>query len=146
VAAAQLDALPDDAPKWVRLRRRDAGPEDEQEARTAIVRAFEAIFGPTHLPIEDAFWAVEGGADREAPLREMQEAAQHAPVVNDITVEQVRFLDEAEAEVSLGFWMAGSPSPLLMPARAVLHEGDWKVSRSTIEQFAQLAQTHRRPD
>jgi hypothetical protein len=145
-AAAQLDELADDAPKRVRFRRRDVGVPDERAAQAAIERAFEAIFGPMQLPLGDASWAVEGGEALESQLRAMREAAEYAPVVvNDVTVERVRFVDEAEADVSLGFWMPGSTSPIVMPAHAVLQDGTWKVSRSTIEHFAQLGQAPRRP-
>jgi hypothetical protein len=144
-AAAQLGELPDDAPKRVRFRRRDVGIADERAAHAAIESAFDAIFGPMQLPLGDAFWAVEGGDELEPQLQVMKEAAESAPVVNDVTVERVRFLDDAEADVSLGFWMPGSSSPMVMPAHAVLQDGTWKVSRSTIEHFAQLAQVHRPP-
>jgi hypothetical protein len=145
-AAAQLDSLADDAPKRIRFHRRDVGIPDERAAHAAVERAFEAIFGSMRLPLGEASWAVEGGAALEPQLRAMQEAAEYAPVVvNDITVERVRFLDDAEADVSLGFWMSGSPSPTVLPARAVLQDGTWKVSRSTIEQYAAQARALRPP-
>ena len=145
-AAAQLEELPDDAPKRIRFRRRDVAIVDRDAATQAIERAFDAVFGPMQLPIGEAWWAVEGGEELEPQLRAMKEAAEHAPVVvNDVTVERLRFLADDEADVSLGFWMAGSTSPMALPAHAVQQDGTWKVSRSTIEQFAQQAQAFRRP-
>jgi hypothetical protein len=145
-AAAQLDALPEDAPARVRFRRRDVGIIDKEAATRAIERAFEAVIGPLRVAPEAALWAVEGGADTEPLLRQLHEDSQHAPVVvNDVTVERVRFLDQSEAEVSLGIWLAGNPQPLPQPAHAVLEDGTWKVSRATIEQSAALARQFRRP-
>jgi hypothetical protein len=146
-AVAQLDALPDDARKRVRFRRREVGLTDKDAAMRGIERAFEAVIGPAHLPPADALWAVEGGAATEAMLRQLDEASGHAPVVvNDVTVERVRFLDGDEAEVSLGIWMAGSPQPLLQSAHAVREEdGNWKVSRATVEFYAAQASQFRRP-
>ncbi len=144
-AATQLDELPDAAPKRIRFRRRDIGIADRDAAAQAIERAFDAVVGPMQLPIGEAWWAVEGGEELEPQLQAMKDAAERAPVVNDVTVERVRFLDDDEAEVSLGFWMAGSTSAMSLPAHAVLRDGTWKVSRSTIEQFAQQAQAFRRP-
>ena len=60
-------------------------------------------------------------------------------VVNDRTVERVRFLDETEAEVSVGIWLAGTPQPMIQPAHAVRQDGTWKVSRSSLQHFAQQA-------
>jgi Clp amino terminal domain, pathogenicity island component len=121
--------------------RRDLGPPDTAEAVRAIERCFGAIFGPFHAPIADSFWAVEGGVAVEPLLRLMERAGPHAPVVvNDVTVEHVRFVDVDEAEVSLGIWIAGNTAPMVQPARAVLVDGTWKVSRSTVSHYARLAQ------
>jgi hypothetical protein len=140
-AVTQLDELPGDAPTRVRFRRRDVAVADRDAAHAAIERAFDAVFGPSSLPAAESSWAVEGGVELEPLLRAMEEARDHAPViVNDVTVERVRFLDEDDAEVSLGFWLPGNPSPMSMPAHAVLQDGTWKVSRSTIEQFGRQAQ------
>jgi hypothetical protein len=145
-AVTQLDELPDDAPKRARFRRGDVGLPDERAAIEAIERAFEAAIGPAHVPPAEALWAVEGGAELESLLVLLDSAAARAPVVvNDSTVERVRFVDADEAEVSLGIWMAGSTTPMLHPAHAVLEDGTWKVSRSTVEFFARLAQQFARP-
>jgi hypothetical protein len=145
-AAAQLDALPPDAPTRARFARRDVGPPDERAATEAIQRAFDAVLGPAHVPPAEALWAVEGGAELEPLLVLLDAAAARAPVVvNDSTVERVRFVDAEEAEVSLGIWMAGSTVPMLHPAHAVLEGGTWKVRRSTVEFFARLAQQFARP-
>jgi hypothetical protein len=145
-AVAQLDALPTDAPKVVRYRRTEVAIADKDAAVAAIERAFEAVIGPTSLAPADARWAVEGG-DRCLPLLEvMREGARHSPIVlNDVTVERVRFFDPASAEVSLGFWPVGSSQPFLLPAHAVLEDGTWKVSRVSVEHFARQAQQFRRP-
>jgi hypothetical protein len=105
------------------------------------------VFGPGKTPVGEVFWAVEGGAALEPELRMMEDGAEHASMaVNDVTVERLHFVDETEAEVGLGFWMAGSTTPVVMPGSAVFADGDWRVSRSTIVQFASLTQQHRRPD
>jgi hypothetical protein len=57
----------------------------------------------------------------------------------------VRFVDSDEAEVGLGLWMAGSTTPMMQPAHAVLENGTWKVGRGTVEHFARLAQQFARP-
>jgi hypothetical protein len=145
-AAEQLDALPDDAPARVRFRRRDVGLGDEDAAVHAIEQAFEAVIGPQRLPPAESLWAVEGGAEAESLLQQLHEDSQHVPVVvNDVTVERVRFLDQSEAEVTLGIWLAGNPQPVMQPAHAVLQDGTWKVSRATIDQFALQARPFRRP-
>lgn len=69
----------------------------------------------------------------------------HTPfVVNDQTVERIRFLDEADAEVSVGIWLVDTPQPMILPAHAVREDGTWKVSRSTLQQVAQQARMFRR--
>ena len=144
-AVAQLDELPDDAPKRARLRRRDVGLPDEHAARAAIERAFDAVLGPFRVPPADALWAVEAGDHVPELLIALDEAAGHAPVVvNDQTIEHVRFVDEDEAEIGLGLWMANSTAPMMQQASAVREDGTWKVSRSSVEYFAALAQQFRR--
>jgi Clp amino terminal domain, pathogenicity island component/ClpX C4-type zinc finger len=145
-AAAQLDALDEDAPKRMRFRRRDVAVTDKDAAMRAIERAFEAVIGPQRVAPGDALWAVEGGAEMQTLLHQLDEDSRHAPVVvNDVTVERVRFLDDDEAEVSLGIWMAGSGAPMIQPAHAVVVDGTWKVSRETLEYYASQARQFRRP-
>ena len=73
-------------------------------------------------------------------------SAQDAPfAVNDQTVERVRFLDEDTADVTVAIWFVGSAQPAMWPVHAVLEDGTWKVSRSTLEQTAQQARMFRRP-
>jgi len=146
-AAQQIDELEaQGAPRLARFRRRATEVDDESEARLAIGRAFDAVYGAAKLPFEEAFWAVESGAELEPQLQAIKDAREVAPfVVNDITVERVEFVDETEAEVSLGIWFAGRSSPVTMPAHAVLQDGTWKVSRETIEQSAAQARQLRRP-
>ncbi len=144
-AAAQLDALTPDAPARVRFVGRDVAPPDQRAAVEAIQRAFDAVLGPLHVPPADALWAVESGDDVLELLIALDEAARHAPVVvNDQTIEHVRFVDEDEAEVGLGLWMANSTAPMMQPASAVREDGIWKVSRTSLEYFASLAQQFRR--
>jgi hypothetical protein len=139
-AAAQLDQLPDDAPKRVRFRRQYAAPSDEPDAVAAIERAFDAIVGPMRLPFGEAFWAVEGGAELTAELRVMDRAAELAPVViNDVSIERVRFIDVDEAEVGLALWIAGNPAPMVQPVHAVRVDGTWQVSRATVQGLAAQA-------
>jgi hypothetical protein len=145
-AVAQLEALPTDAPKRVRFRRPEVSPTDKAAALAAIERAFDAVIGPMHVAVDDALAFVEGGEPCRELLEVIRDASGHLPVVvNDQTVERVRFLDETEAEVSLGIWLAGNPQPMLQPAHAVLEDNTWKVRRSSVEHFAQLARPFRRP-
>ena len=143
----QLDELPDDAPKRVRFRPQYAAPADQPEAIAAIERAFDAVVGPLRLPLGEAFWAVEGGAELADELRVMERASEVAPVViNDVSIERVRFVEADEAEVGLGLWMAGNPAPMVQPAHAVRVDGTWKVSRDTIQRLAAQARMVTGPD
>jgi ATP-dependent Clp protease ATP-binding subunit ClpC len=145
-AAAQLDALPPDAPKLVRYRRPEHAPSDKEAAIAAIEVAFDAVFSPVRLPDDDALAYVEGGEEARDVLQALREGSEHAPMVpSDQTVERVRFLDEDSAEVSYGIWMPGNPQPMLFPVHAVREDGIWKVSRSAVEHFARLAEQFRRP-
>jgi hypothetical protein len=145
-AVEQLDALSADAPKLLRFRHREFNPADKDAAMRAIERAFDAVIGPLQLPPNEAIAFVQGGVECLALLTELREDAKQAPVVvSDSTIERVRFLDDGEAEVSVGTWIAGSSQPVLIPAHAVREEGVWKVSRSTLEHHAQLARQFRRP-
>jgi hypothetical protein len=146
-AVAQLDELPDDAPKRVRFRRQHAAPADQPDAIAAIERAFDAIVGPLRLPVDEAFWAVEGGAERADELRVMDRAVELAPLlINDVSIERVRFIDVDEAEVGLGLWMAGNSTPMVQAAHAVRVDGTWKVSRATVERLAAQARMVTGPD
>ena len=93
------------------------------------------------LEVHDAVAFVESGDDEcRALLATIRAVADRVPVVvNDQTVERVRFLDESDAEVSLGIWLAGNPQPILQPVHALLEDGTWKVSRSSLRYFAQQA-------
>jgi hypothetical protein len=145
-AVAQLDALPTDAPKLVRYRRPERAPSDKDAAIAAIEAAFDAVLGPMQLPVDDALAHVEGGEQLRDLLVALREGAINAPMVpSDQTVERVRFVDETTAEVSLGLWMPGNPQPMLFPVHAVCEAGTWKVARSTVEHFARLGQSFRRP-
>ena len=64
--------------------------------------------------------------------------------VVDVTVERVTFIDPEHAEVSVGIWMAGNPSPMLLPGQAVVVDGTWLVSRDTLAWFAGHARQFRR--
>jgi hypothetical protein len=143
-AVAQLDALPDDAPKLVRYRPPETAPTDQDAAIAGIERAFDAVMGPMHLPLDDALAYVEGGVAARDVLEGSRAGAEYAPMLpSDQTVERVRFLGETEAEVSLGLWMPGSPQPMLFPVHAVCEDGTWKVSRSAVDHFARLGQQFR---
>jgi hypothetical protein len=145
-AVAQLDVLPDDAPKLVRYQRTEVVLSDRDAAVTAIEQAFDAVLGPLHLPLDDALAFAEGGDGCRSLVETIREAREHAPfVMNDQTVERVRFLDADEAEVSVGIWLVGNPQPMILPAHAIREDGTWKVSRSTLQQIAQQAQMFRRP-
>jgi hypothetical protein len=60
-------------------------------------------------------------------------------VVVDVTVERVEFIEPTMADVGLGIWLSGNTQPMVMPARSVLVDGVWKVSRETVAHFAQQA-------
>ncbi len=145
-AVASLDALPDDAPKLVRYRRPEVALEDKDAAVAAIERAFDAVFSPLRLPVDEALAYVEGGNQARELLEALREGGDHAPMMSsDQTVERVRFFDESEAEVSFGIWLPGNPQPMLFPVHAVCEDGTWNVARSAVQHFAQLAQQYRRP-
>jgi hypothetical protein len=109
-AAAQLDALPPDAPRLVRYRRPEVAPSDKDDAIDAIERAFDAVIGPLALAVDDALAFCEGGEACRELLDVIRAVGDRVPVViNDQTVERVRFLGEDEAEVSVGIWLAGNP-------------------------------------
>lgn len=146
LAAAQLDALPPNAPRLVRHRRPERAPTDREGAVVAIELAFDAALSPMRLPPDEALRYVEGGEQARGLLESLREAAEHAPMASsDQTVERVRFLDETSAEVSLGLWFPGSLQPVLFQVHAVCEDGTWKVARSAVQHFAQLAQQYRRP-
>jgi Clp amino terminal domain, pathogenicity island component/ClpX C4-type zinc finger len=139
-AAMQLDALPPDAPRLVRYRRPEVAPSDKDAAIDAIERAFDAVTGPMALAVDDALAFCEGGEACRELLDVIRAVHDHVPVViNDQTVERVRFLAEDDAEVSVGIWLAGNPQPMLQPAHAVREDGTWKVSRSSVSRFADQA-------
>jgi hypothetical protein len=95
--------------------------------------------------VDDQLPFVEGGESCRALVQTLSAPTDLPVVVNDVTVERVRFLGEREAEVSLGTWLAGNALPMLRPAFAVLEDGRWKVSRSTLEEFERLSRPFRRP-
>lgn len=139
-AVAQLDASPADAPRLARFRRREVAVSDKDAAAAAIERAFDAATGPMALPVDEAIAFVEGGEQCREYLEIIRAVRGRVPVVvNDQTVERVRFLDETEAEVSVGIWLAGNPQPMIQPAHAVLEDGTWKVSRGSMQHYAQQA-------
>ena len=144
-AVTLLDALPHDAPKLVRYRRPEFAPKDKDAAVDAIERAFDAVFSPVRLPVDEALAYIEGGEDARDLLESLREGVDSAPMVSsDQTVERVRFIAETEAEVSFGIWMPGSPQPMLFPVHSVCEAGTWKVARSAVQHFAQMAQQYRR--
>ena len=129
----------------MRYRPAERAPGDRDAAVAAIERAFDAVAGPLQVGLDDAVRFVEGGDDARAPLQAWREGAEHAPVaLSDQTVERVRFPEETTADVSLGIWLPGNPQPMLVPVQAVCEDGTWKVSRSTVDHFANLARQFRR--
>jgi hypothetical protein len=147
-AAEMLDATASDAGAGsrVRFRRRGTAPDDPEGARLAIERAFEAVFPGGGRARPDRRWAVEDYDGADDDLAALEEGGRNAPmVVNDVTVERVAFVDPDEAEVGIGMWMAGNPQPMVLPGRAVLVDGEWKVSGTTVAWFAQQSRMFRRP-
>ena len=137
-AAAQLDEMEafGAMPKLARFRRRPVDVAEESAARDAIQRAFDAVIGPDAQPVEEALWAVEGGTGIAEMLSEMRARAARGPfLVVDVTLERVEFVDDSEADVTLGFWLGNSSAPMMVSARALLRDGTWKVSRETVEEF-----------
>jgi hypothetical protein len=145
-AVAQLDALPDDAPALVRFDVSTRAPADRATAIVAIERAFDAVLSPLSIPVDDALAFLEGGERNRDLLETFREIGASSPTpTSDQTVEWVRFLGEADAEVSLGLWFPGSQQPRVFRVQALLEDGTWKVSRSTVEHFVRLARQHRPP-
>jgi hypothetical protein len=139
-AAAQLDGLAPDAPRLVRYRRPEVVPSDRDDAIAAIEQAFDAVTGPMALAVDEAVAFVESGEECRGQVEAIRAVRGRIPVVvNDQTVERVRFLGDDEAEVSVGIWLAGNPQPMIQPAHAVREGGTWKVSRSSVSRFAEQA-------
>jgi ATP-dependent Clp protease ATP-binding subunit ClpC len=141
-AAAMLDdtAQVGSSGSRVRFRRRGAEPDDPTEAREAIERAFEAVFPGGARERPDARWAAEDYDGVESDLAAMADGNRNSPmVVVDVTVERVEFIEPTMADVGLGIWLSGNTQPMVMPARSVLVDGVWKVSRETVAHFAQQA-------
>jgi hypothetical protein len=136
-----------DPPVRLRFTRAGSQPPEPDAARAGIDRCFAAVFpGRPVGDRRDRTWAVEPGDGVADDLAVMQAGAANAPMtVVDITVERVGFLDPEHAEVTIGVWMAGNPSPMLLPGRAVVVDGTWRVSRDTLAWFANQAQQFRRP-
>ena len=148
-ALASVDAAVEqgDAPTRLRYSRAGTQPVDPTTARAGIDRCFAAVFpGRPVGDRGDRTWAVEPGVGVADDLAAMETGARNAPmVVVDITVERVTFVDPEHAEVSIGIWMAGNPSPMLFPGHAVVVDGTWRVSRDTLAWFAGHARQFRRP-
>jgi hypothetical protein len=145
-AVAQLDALPDDAPALVRFDVSAPAPADRAAAIVAIERAFDAVLSPLSIPVDDALAFLEGGERSRDLLETFRQIGASSPTpTSDQTVEWVRFLGETDAEVSLGLWFPGSQQPRVFRVQALLEDGSWKVSRSTVEHFVRLAREHRPP-
>ena len=147
-AGASIDAAAEagDAPTRLRYTRAGSEPADTSSARAAIDRCFAAVFpGRPVGDRADRTWAVEPGEGVADDLAVMEEGATNAPMaVVDVTVERVTFIDPEHAEVSVGIWMAGNPSPMLLPGQAVVVDGTWLVSRDTLAWFAGHARQFRR--
>jgi hypothetical protein len=148
-ALASIDAAAEkgDAPTRLRYRRAGSEPVDPTSARAGIERCFAAVFpGRPVGDRGDRTWAVEPGAGVADDLAVMEAGANNAPMtVVDVTVERINFLDPEHAEVSIGIWMAGNPSPMLLPGQAVVVDGTWRVSRDTLAWFAGQTRQFRSP-
>jgi hypothetical protein len=141
-ATAALDAAAGEGRTGsrIRFRRQGAEPDDPERARLGIERAFEAVFPGGARERPDARWAVEDYDGVDDDLAAMAAGAANTPmVVNDVTVERVVFVEPDLAEVGIGIWLANNQQPMVMPGRAVLVDGVWKVSRATVSYFAQQA-------
>ena len=124
--------------KVVRFRPPEAVPADREAAIASIEAAFAVVFGVARGSVDEQANVIEDGpALRDFIVEWMGVSRRYGHVAVDVTVEQVRFVDEHEAEVSLGIWMPGNTTaPMVQPAGAVEVEGEWKVSRDTVARFA----------
>jgi hypothetical protein len=84
------------------------------------------VFGVARGSVDEQVLVIEdGSALRDFVVEWMGVSRRYGAMAVDVTVEQVRFVDEHEAEVSLGIWMRGNTAaPMMQPARAVEIEGE----------------------
>lgn len=111
----------------LRIRPRPDLPENRDAAEEAIEQAFETVFG-LEPPSDDPRDAIEGGSNLGPAMQQVSERFPRREL--DVSVEYVRFLGEAEAEVHFVLLLPGGGG---MPetGHAVLTEGTWKVARTT---------------
>ena len=112
-------------------------PDDEEDARTEIVRAFTAVF----VLSEDRRTVpnVEGGGLLGSCLKEAQE--RHAGLRrkdHTVSVDRVEFVDQTHASVSFALSLEGLSSAL-RTGDALMVDSQWKVARSTFCELMDLA-------
>jgi hypothetical protein len=109
------------------------GPPDPDAAERAIRAAFRTVYDSDHRD-EERLAAIEGGAHLGSTMEQAREARQHLRGTSEmaITIEQVRFVAEDEAQVAFMLLFPTEPvSRLPSNGTAVLNDGTWKVSRGT---------------
>jgi hypothetical protein len=130
LAAAAIDGA-GSAERLVRIRPRARLHIDRDEAEEAIELAYETVFSGRGTD-RDRSAAIESGDDL---LPVMAEVQQRFPARNeiDVALNAVRFLDDAEAEVSFSLILPGQghPGMPMPPGYAVVQGGTWKVARET---------------
>ena len=115
----------------VRVRPRTRLTIDRDEAEAAIERSYEMVFGGIGTERERCA-VIESGEDLLPTMAEVRQRFAAADLV-DVAVNGIRFLDDAEAEVSFSLILPGQTHPGMdMPqGYAVLQNGKWKVARET---------------
>jgi hypothetical protein len=121
-------APPDRRILKVRPPRVDVG--DRDAAEDAIEGAFETAFD-AQLPVSERCRAIEGGEGLEPMMEELRTRYPPAEAL-DVSVDSIRFLGEAEAEVHFTLHLApAGPSAFPQTGFAARVAGEWKVARET---------------
>ena len=121
---------------------RGAPPADEAVARQEIADAFAAMTAVDET--SGSIPAVEGSTNLGACVTEARVRLPGPPEANittAFTIDRLRFLNDHEAMVSYTLTIAGGFNTTLgnRAGRAVLVEGQWKVTRQTFCELMALA-------
>ena len=130
LAAAAVDNA-ESTERVVRIRPRTRLTIDRDEAEESIERSYEMVFGGIGTERERCA-VIESGGDPRPTMAEVQQRFAGGNQV-EVAVNGIRFVDEAEAEVSFSLILPGQTHPGMdMPqGYAVLQNGSWKLACET---------------
>jgi ClpX C4-type zinc finger len=117
----------------LRIRPRPPRPADLDDAEQEVQKAYETCYC-SEYPDAARLAVLEGGEELAATMAAAREArrALRGTTDMDVSVEDVRFLDEDEAEVLFVLLFPAVVLPRMPErGRAVLVDGRWKVARDT---------------